>query len=126
MAVSLLLVHTAADDREMYAEYFTSQGFRVIQAATTDEAIPLISEADVVITGLMVRGLVDPLEMIANIRDDPRTATKPVIVLTASSFSDLRDRARRAGADVVILKPCLPDALVAEVRKVLELRGRRD
>ena len=123
MAPCLLLVHTASDDREMYAEYLTGEGFRVIEAATTDAAIPRIPEADVVVTGLLVPGSIEPVELIARIRQNPPTEDKPVIVVTACALSPMLDRARRAGADEVLLKPCLPDALVAEIRRVLKQRA---
>ena len=32
----------------------------------------------------------------------------------------IRDTARKAGCDAFVSKPCLPDALVTEVRKMLE------
>jgi DNA-binding response OmpR family regulator len=40
--MSLLLVHTDSDDREMYAEYLRDEGFTVQEIATTDDALPLV------------------------------------------------------------------------------------
>lgn len=121
MSPSLLLIQVGADDREMYADYLTQQGLRVMEAATTDAALPLIPDVDVIITGLMVPGAVPPIELIARIRRDPRTATKPVIALTACVLPEMRDRSWRAGADVFLLKPCLPDMLLREVRRVVQM-----
>jgi DNA-binding response OmpR family regulator len=120
MPHSLLLVHANSDDREMYAEYLSSQGFRVITTNTTDGALPLIGPADVIITGLLVPGSFDGVDLIERVRQNPRTALKPVIVVTATTFSHQVERARRAGANVILLKPCLPNVLAAEVRQVLE------
>jgi CheY-like chemotaxis protein len=120
MMPSLLLVHANTDDREMYAEYLSVQGFRVTQAETTDAALLLIPGADAVITGLLVPGSFDGVELIVRIRRDAQTSEKPIIVVTASTFSHQVERARRAGANVVLMKPCLPVTLLGEVRRFLE------
>ena len=122
MPASVLIVHAASDDREMYAEYLTAEGFRVIEAATTDAALPLVADVDLVVTGLLVPGSIDPIDLITMIRQDKRSATKSVIVLTASTFSHRHERARRAGADVVLLKPCLPNVLASEIRQLMTHR----
>ena len=123
MKPSLLLVHANSDDREMYVEYLSGQGFRVTEAGTTDAALPLIYAADAVITGLLVPGSFDGVELITRIRQDAQTAAKPVLVVTASTFSHLVERARRAGANVVLMKPCLPVVLLDEVQRLLTGKG---
>lgn len=120
MIRSLLLVHANSDDREMYAEFLASEGFPTSQASTTDEALPLLASADLVITGLLVPGSFDAVELIRWIRRNPQMAAKPVVVVTACTLSHQLERARRAGATTVLLKPCLPNVLVAEVRRVLD------
>ena len=120
MAPSVLLIHANSDDREMYAEYLSAQGFRVTEAGTTDAAISLIPMADAVITGLLVPGSFDGVELITRIRHDPATAEKAVMVVTACTFSHQLERARRAGANVVLLKPCLPVVVFGELQRLLE------
>lgn len=125
MEPSVLLIHANTDDREMYAEYLTAHGFRVTEAGTTDAALSLIQTADTVITGLLVPGSFDGVELIARIRRDPRTAEKVIVVVTACTFSHQLERARRAGANVVLMKPCLPAVLLGELRRLLEGGGAR-
>src|SRR5688572_28650993 len=125
MKPSLLLVHAHSDDREMYAEYLSAQGFHVNEAGTTDAALPLIQAAAAVITSLLVPGSFDGVELIVRIRRDARTAEKPVVVVTASTFSHQLERARRAGADVLLIKPCLPVVLLGEVQRLLAGKGTR-
>jgi|SRR5688500_13706053 CheY-like chemotaxis protein len=121
MARSLLLIHADSDDREMYAEYLSAQGFRVTEAGTTDAAMSLIPMADAVITGLLVPGSFDGVELIARVRRDPVTADKAIVVVTACTFSHQVERARRAGANIVLLKPCLPGVLCDELQRLLEI-----
>jgi DNA-binding response OmpR family regulator len=112
--MSLLLVHANSDDREMYAEYLRNEGFAVQQAATTDEALPLVAAADAVITGLMVPGTGDPIEFIRRVR--AQSSTLPIIVVTACVLDDRIEQAYRAGANIVLTKPCLPDTLLLAVQ----------
>ena len=53
------------------------------------------------------------------------TRATPVIVLTASPFEHSERAARAVGCDAFLLKPCLPDALAAEIRRVLAARKAR-
>ena len=121
--ISLLLVHTESDDREMYAEYLRQEGFDVQEAGTTDSALPLVPGATAVITGLLMPGSVDPVELIHRVRHG--WSSTPVVVLTACMDTDRIDRARVAGADVVLLKPCLPDTLLDAVMEAIEANDVR-
>lgn len=107
----------------MYAEYLRVHGYLVTEVSSTDAALPLVSEADAVITGLMVRGQPDPIEFIRTVR--AQWSAKPIVVVTASAFTDRRESAHRAGADVVLLKPCLPDVLLRELRDAIEAKNVR-
>jgi CheY-like chemotaxis protein len=116
--MSLLLVHTESDDREMYADYLRSEGFDVQEVATTDGALQLLPQATVVITGLLLPGSIDPVDLIAHVRQE--WSSTPVIVLTACADKNRLDKARVAGAEAVLLKPCLPDALLRSVLDAIE------
>jgi hypothetical protein len=55
------------------------------------------------------------------LRRDPSTTRIPIVFVTGDAFEgDLR-RAERSGADAVLTKPCLPEKLLAEIRRVLQL-----
>ena len=67
----------------MYAEYLCAHGFRVHEAATTDDALALIDTCDMVITGLLVPGSIDGVELIARLR--AKRSAVPIIVVTANT-----------------------------------------
>ena len=115
---SLLLVHNQTDDREMYAEYLRAKGFDVHEVGTTDEALPLTGGVDAVITGLLVAGSIDSIEFIRRVRST--WSSLPIVVVTACVYTNRMEQAERAGADVVLLKPCLPDTLLNEVNTALD------
>src|SRR5260221_6822454 len=62
------------------------------------------------------------------LRQDAATSDIPVVFVTADAFEDDVRRARAAGAESVLIKPCLPEDLLAEVRRLVvmskELRAR--
>ena len=118
--MSLLLVHTDSDEREMYAEYFREEGFAVQEVGTTEGALPLARDARAVITGLMVPGSIDPIEFIEDVRRE--RPTTPIIVVTSCLVPHRIDEAYAAGANLVLTKPCLPDALLLAVREVIARR----
>ena len=115
---SLLFVHNDSDDRAMYAEFLRGQGFDVREVGTTDAALPLTLGIDLVITGLMVSGTLDPLEFIRRTRAEQRDI--PIVVVTAIAYPESLTKAYDAGANAVLVKPCLPDVLLEEVKRNID------
>jgi DNA-binding response OmpR family regulator len=71
------------------------------------------------VTGIRVPGPFDGLELVRRLRAHDRTRRKPIIVLSACTLPRDQDAAREAGCSVFLPKPCLPDALSREVRRLL-------
>jgi CheY-like chemotaxis protein len=117
----LLLI--AEDDRalrDLYAKHLSISGFDVIEAANGADAIESTStrQPDVVVMDLSLP-IVDGWEATRRLKADARTAHIPVVALTAYDGSPELQRATHAGCDWFVPKPCPPDALVTEVRRVL-------
>ena len=118
---TVMLVESVQDDRDMYAEYLRASAFGVIEVGDTAKALIRAAEADVIVTGIHVPGPFDGIELVHRLRADRATKQQPVIVLTASTKQTDHDGAARAGCDAFLLKPCLPDALVSEIHRLLAL-----
>jgi CheY-like chemotaxis protein len=116
-------VDSAADEREMYAEFLGGARFRTIGADNTEDAMRLAPLADVIVTELRVRGPFDGGELARRLRADERTRRTPVIALTASVYPADRQFAIDCGCTAFVAKPCAPETLVAEIRRVLALRA---
>jgi two-component system, cell cycle response regulator DivK len=116
----ILLVEDQAELRHLYATQLTLSGFDVIEAGNGAEAITHTTERspDVVLMDLSLP-VVDGWEATRRLKSDQRTAHIPVVALTAHDGSGELQRATRAGCDWFVPKPCPPDALIAEVRRVL-------
>jgi len=117
----VLIVEDHQDLRTLYAEQLTMSGFDVIEAGDGAEAIDRTSSSqpDVVLMDLGLP-VVDGWEATRRLKADVRTAHIPVVALTAHDGSGELQRATLAGCDWFVPKPCAPDALIAEVRRVLQ------
>jgi two-component system cell cycle response regulator DivK len=125
-AALILLVQADADNREMYAEFLRFQGLLPVGVATARDGLTVAADADVIVTGLRLPEDMDGIAFIARLKGDDRTRQIPIIVLTACALRSDRERAERAGCDVFKPKPCLPDDLLREVRRLLAASEARE
>jgi CheY-like chemotaxis protein len=61
----------------------------------------------------------DGWEATRRLKADQRTNGIPVVALTGHAMQGHSKGAMEAGCDSFVAKPCLPDQLVAEIRKML-------
>jgi CheY-like chemotaxis protein len=128
----ILLVEDYDDAREMYRDYLEFSGFQVDTARDGHEALEQARRhnPDLVLMDLSLPGL-DGWEATRILKKDPATAHLIVVALSAHALSAEGDRARAAGCDGFIAKPCLPHDLVDQITAYLKLqsdsgaRGRR-
>jgi CheY-like chemotaxis protein len=120
----VLVVEDYQDAREMYAEYLTFSGFRVVEAANGIEALEKARELlpDIILMDLALPRM-DGWEATRRLKADERTRGIPVVALTGHALAGHADGARQAGCDAFVTKPCLPDALVAEIQRMLDQRN---
>lgn len=126
LAPLVLVVDDVAHGREIFAEYLEFRGFRVATAADGLEALDKAFELlpDVILMDLSLPGL-DGWEATRRLKSDERTKMIPVIALTAHALASAHDKAKAAGCDSVVTKPCVPRDLEAEVRRQLAARSER-
>jgi two-component system cell cycle response regulator DivK len=126
----VLLVDDYPDAREMYSEYLQFSGFDVVEAANGIEALQRAVDTapDIILMDLSLP-VMDGWEATRRLKADGRTADIPVVALTGHALAGISEGARQAGCDAFVTKPCLPEDLVREIRKVLDdttaRRGRR-
>ena len=122
----VLVVDDVAHGREIFAEYLEFRGFRVATAADGLEALDKAFELlpDVILMDLSLPEL-DGWEATKRLKGDDRTRNIPVIALTAHALASAHDKAKAAGCDSVVTKPCIPKDLEAEVRRQLAARSER-
>ncbi len=125
----ILLVEDDPDNNDMYATALRGAGFRVTQVHDGLQAWKqvLSQPPHVVVTDLAVPGM-DGFELCRRLRAIERTAGLPMITVTGLAHDTDVQQAQGAGFDAVLLKPCDPSTLLAEVNRTLahsaELRMR--
>ena len=117
----ILVVDDYQDAREMYAEYLLFSGFRVAEARNGNEAVAqaLSLRPALILMDLSLPGM-DGWEATKILKADERTRHIPVVALTGHALAGASDGAKKAGCDAFVTKPCLPDDLVVEVRRMLQ------
>jgi CheY-like chemotaxis protein len=117
------VVLVAEDDehaRSGYLEYFVRSRFMATGCASGSDALAHARAhlPDVVVTDIMLPGL-DGFALAAALRADRRTRHIPIIGMTGHWTPAIQREAQRAGLGAVLLKPCSPTHLLAEVERVL-------
>jgi two-component system cell cycle response regulator DivK len=117
----VLVVEDYQDAREMYAAYLQFSGFEVAEATNGIEAIEKAQRLmpDIILMDLALPRM-DGWEATRRLKSDERTRKIPVVALTGHALAGHAEGARQAGCDAFVTKPCLPDALVAEIRRLLD------
>ena len=117
----ILVVDDYQDAREMYAEYLQFSGFRVAEARNGNEAVEQARTLlpDLILMDLSLPGM-DGWEATRVLKADEKTKRIPIVALTGHALAGASEGARRAGCDSFVTKPCLPDDLVVEVRRMLD------
>lgn len=116
----ILVVDDYQDAREMYAEYLQFSGFRVAEARNGNEAVDqaFALKPDLILMDLSLPGM-DGWEATRRLKADDRTKHIPIVALTGHALAGASEGAKKAGCDSFVTKPCLPDDLVVEVRRML-------
>ncbi len=120
----ILVVEDFDDAREMYRDYLEFSGFQVETARDGREAIEKTRELqpDLVLMDLSLPGI-DGWEATRLLKSAPETSHILIIALSAHALAAEGARARAAGCDGFIAKPCLPPDLVHEIAKYLKGHG---
>jgi len=61
----------------------------------------------------------DGWEATRRLKEAENTRHIPIVALTGHALAGHAEGARQAGCDSFVTKPCLPDALVAEIKRML-------
>jgi CheY-like chemotaxis protein len=119
----VLVVEDYQDAREMYAAYLQFSGYRVAEATNGIEAIEQANELmpDIILMDLALPKM-DGWEATRRLKLSDRTRHIPIVALTGHALAGHAEGARQAGCDSFVTKPCLPDALVAEIKRMLSAR----
>lgn len=121
---TVLLADGDPDSRYIYDFVLQHHGYRVLQAGNGEEAFRLACEhrPDLAVVELCL-GVIDGPGLTEQLKRDRRTAHAPVLVLSSRVMATDRERARLAGCDGFLSKPCKPGRMLEEVRRFIGPSG---
>lgn len=117
----VLIVEDDLSTRVMYRDYLTQVGFRIADAHNGHQALAKAKELrpDAVLTDLAVPGM-DGFEFCRALQQSDDTRAIPILAVTGhSEYLEQPERFRQAGIEHVLTKPCAPDVIEAELRRLL-------
>jgi two-component system, cell cycle response regulator DivK len=117
---SLLIVDDYPDALDVWGVYLRAEGFNVLTASDGQSAYAeaVREKPDVIIMDLELPGK-SGYEVARDLKARADTCGIPLIAATGYSHVKQLDLARASGFDAVMVKPCDPQSLVAEIRRLL-------
>lgn len=123
--MNILFIEDDPMNRRVVKDMLDVAGATMAEAGLAEEGLARIEyeSFDVILVDLRMPGM-DGLEAIRRIRArGDEKANLPIVVITADTAVDLRERCTEAGADDVLFKPVAMDALFDSIGRVLAIRG---
>jgi two-component system phosphate regulon response regulator PhoB len=124
MSATILVVEDELQIQELVAVNLEHAGHRVRRAATAGEAETSIREElpDVLILDWMLPDE-SGLSLTRRLRENERTRSLPILMLTARAMEQDKISGLEAGADDYLTKPFSPKELAARIKAVLRRRA---
>jgi two-component system, cell cycle response regulator DivK len=123
--VQILVVEDNERNMKLFRDVLQASGYRTLEAATGERAVELVFEhrPDLVLMDIQLPGI-DGVEALDRLRADGRTASVPVLALTAQAMEGDRERFLAAGFDGYLSKPVNIAEFVATVKRYCERDSR--
>jgi CheY-like chemotaxis protein len=116
----VLVVDDVLDTREVHEHVLRAEGFVVETAASAEDALAFAARLRpaAIVLDFGLPGM-DGWEARRPRKAGAATPALPRVAVTGHDTGEARDRAERAGVAGYLVKPCAPEDLVAELRRVL-------
>jgi two-component system cell cycle response regulator DivK len=120
----ILVVEDNEKNMKLFRDVLVATGYRTLEATTGGEAVDLATQRapDLVLMDIQLPDM-DGVEALNRLRTDGRTASIPVLALTAQAMHGDRERFLGAGFDGYLSKPVDIVELVGAVERHCERRA---
>jgi two-component system cell cycle response regulator DivK len=114
----ILVVEDNEKNMKLFRDVLVATGYRTLEATTGTEAVEMASEhaPDLILMDIQLPDL-DGVQALHRLRANARTATIPVLALTAQAMHGDRERFLAAGFDGYLSKPVDVRELIGAVRE---------
>ncbi len=116
---TVLVAEDHADTRTFYAELFRLS-YDVIETGRGDHALEMAREQRpaLIVTDLSLPGITG-IELARALKSDAATAGIPIICLSGYADPETSEAVAASGIDRMLIKPCMPDDLLAHVHELV-------
>ena len=121
----VLVVEDNERNMKLFRDVLQASGYRTLEATTGERAVELVLEhgPDLVLMDIQLPDI-DGVAALDRLRAEERTASVPVLALTAQAMEGDRERFLAAGFDGYLSKPVDIADFVATVKRYCEGRSR--
>jgi putative two-component system response regulator len=125
--VTILVADDDEINRELLSDILVGEGYKVIGAEDSDEALHAINNRsiDLALLDVLMPGKTG-FDVCQSIKSKPETRFIPVVLVTGLSSIDERIRGIHSGADDFLSKPVNSQELLARTRSLLRLKEYTD
>jgi two-component system cell cycle response regulator DivK len=122
---TVLVVEDNEKNMKLFRDVLVATGFSTLEATTGQQAVAVATEhaPTLVLMDIQLPDI-DGVEALGRLRADERTASLPVLALTAQAMEGDRERFLAAGFDGYLSKPVDVADFVATVRRFCEAGSR--
>ena len=117
----VLIIEDNEKNMKLVRDVLQVKGYETMEAGTAEDGLAMAAERkpDLVLMDIQLPGM-NGIEALGRLRDDPSTASIPVIAVTASVMQQDRKHITEAGFDAYVPKPLDLREFLATVKSVLE------
>jgi DNA-binding response OmpR family regulator len=119
--MKVLIVEDDKFLRELMTKKLASEGFEIVEAMDGESGVKKIKEEkpDMALLDLILPGI-DGFEVLAKVKEDPLTASIPVVILSNLGQKDDVEKGLKLGAtDYLVKAHFTPNEIIKKVREVL-------
>jgi two-component system cell cycle response regulator DivK len=121
----ILVVEDNERNMRLFCDVLQASGYRTLEATTGEGAVALAIDhgPDLVLMDIQLPDI-DGVEALGRLRADERSASLPVLALTAQAMEGDRERFLAAGFDGYLSKPVNITDFITTVKRYCEGSGR--
>jgi two-component system, cell cycle response regulator DivK len=115
---TVLFVEDQIELRAVHAAYLQFHGFRVLTADDGEVALDVArrQHPDLIVLDHALPHRTG-IEVARELKRDASTSDIPIVMLTAMPYGAIGKKARAAGCDLFLAKPCQPSRLLQEISR---------
>lgn len=124
---TILIVDDEEDTLQFLRQRLTEEGFRTIEASNGKEAIERASSdrPDLILLDIMMPEITG-WDVMEQLQKKENTASIPIVVLSAATSENDKQRGYRMGIKQYLTKPVEVKDLISEIKKVVQSRETQD